>query len=121
MLHQLELFGRYTLNPMTSGVDGSAIWSCIIPHYDEFQADPAAFISELNAVIASDNCNFATFGAARLVWEMYSSRINDIPSAIPHIDAGIEFKVARGMIQMSDMTGYEVDRIVERRRQGENI
>lgn len=121
MLGELERFGRFSLDPFTSGVDGSKIWDCVIPNFDEYRADPEVFIRELEAVVAHDGGGFATFGAARLIWEMFSGDCLTIPAALPLIDAGIEFKAARGRTRMSDMTGYEQQRISDRRRQGEDI
>ncbi|GAA4256182.1 hypothetical protein GCM10022255_068020 [Dactylosporangium darangshiense] len=56
---------------------------------------------------------FATYGATRLVWEMYSDRALDMPAAWPLIDAGISFKSARGL-PMESLSGYELQRLGRR-------
>jgi len=121
MLAELERFGRYSLDSFSSGVDVSKFWEIMGPMVRDFNANPDVYISELDAVIANDKGGFATFGAARLMFEVFGSECLSVPAALPLIDAGIEFKAARGQTQMYHMTGYEQQRIFDRRQQGENI
>jgi hypothetical protein len=121
MLAELERFGRYSLDSSSSGVDVSKFWEIVGPMVLDLKANPDVFINELEAVIANDKGGFATFGAARLMFEVFGIDCLSVTAALPLIDAGIEFKAARGRTQMYYMTGYEQQRIADRRSQGENI
>ncbi len=55
-------------------------------------------------------------GAARLVWEMYSEDCLAIAAAVSLVDAGIEFKLSRGL-PPAMLTGYEMQRFLELREQ----
>ncbi|WP_344081290.1 hypothetical protein [Luedemannella helvata] len=96
MLRWLEKLGRYTFDVQHSGIDGSDMWDRIGPLYAYATDDRDAFLTELRAVVSADRDGFATFGAACLVWEMYGSEALDEPGALPLIDGGITFKLARG-------------------------
>ena len=114
----LELLGRYEFDPMTSGLDGGEIATrCVVPFLEDAQADPDGFLADLRALVAADRGGFATFGAARLVWELFSRKALRLPAAWPLIDAGIEFKRARGLPALS-LTGFEQQRMVDRDRAG---
>jgi hypothetical protein len=114
MLQRLELLGRFGLDPFTSGIDSGEIWSdCVAQFYEDAVADRDGFLADLHALVATDRGGFATFGAARLVWEFHGGEALRISAAWPFIDAGIEFKRARGLPTMS-FTGYEMQRLRER-------
>jgi hypothetical protein len=114
MKWRMEQFGRYEFDPQGSGINDIDIWSQYMgPFYEYATADPDGFLTELRAVVADDRGGFATFGAARLVWEMFSDRCLQIPGALPLVDAGIDFKIARGLDGLR-MTGYEQQRLHER-------
>src|SRR5205823_7955744 len=114
MLRRLELFGRYELDPQTSGIDAGEVWpTCMAPFVDDASADRDGFLTDLHTLVAGDHGGFATFGAARLVWELHSGAALTIPAAWPLIDAGIEFKRARGLPTAS-LTGYEMQRLTQR-------
>jgi hypothetical protein len=96
MPQRLELLGRYSLDPFTSGgIDASEIGDCVAPFLQDALADPDGFLTNLHTLIAADRGGFATFGAARLVWELYGDQALRTPAAWPLIDAGIDFKRAR--------------------------
>ncbi|HZN74174.1 MAG TPA: hypothetical protein VFC00_21100 [Micromonosporaceae bacterium] len=116
MLRWLEIFGRYSLDMQHSGIDGGDMWERLGPLHEYATSDRAGFLAELQAVVAGDQGGFATFGAARLVWEMYSGDSLHIPAALPLIDAGIEFKCSRGLPTMM-LTGYEMQRLAQIREQ----
>lgn len=113
-LQQLALFGRYELDPHGSGVDGNEVThTCIIPFVDMIQADEAeqeSFLRDLHALVAGDQGGFATYGAARLAWQLFSDKALQLPAALPLIDAGIAFKLARGVPPGMILTGYEMQR-----------
>jgi hypothetical protein len=113
MLQRLELFGRFEFDHFHSGIDSSDIYQdCVVPFLDASKEDQDGFLVDLRALVADDHGGFATFGAARLVWELYVDVLK-IPAALPLIDAAIEFKRARGLPSAS-LTGYEVDRLFQR-------
>jgi hypothetical protein len=115
MPRRLESFGRYEFDPRNSGIDGGrAARECLVPFARDAQADPDGFLAELREVVGSVRGGFVTFGAARLVWEMYGGRALEMPAALPLIDAGLDFKIARGLSDLR-FTGYEHERL-ERRR-----
>lgn len=115
MLRRMELFGRYELDPRASGLDSSEIWPvCVAPFVQAATDDRDGFLTDLHALVATDQGGFATFGVARLVWELIGREALSTPAAWPLIDAGIEFKRARGLPNMS-LTGYEVDRLAQGR------
>ncbi|UWP83189.1 hypothetical protein [Dactylosporangium fulvum] len=114
MLRRLDLFGRYEVDPRTCGIDGSEIWpTCVAPFYPYSQEDRDGFLGNLHAAVADDHGGFATYGAARLVWELLGGEALRTAAAWPLIDAGIEFKAARGL-STAHFTGYEMQRIHER-------
>jgi len=111
MLRRLELLGRYELDPRSSGIDAAEIHpTCVAPFLTDAQADRDGFLTDLHALVAGDQGGFATFGAARLVWEFWSGEAVRIPAALPLIDAGIDFKLARGL-STARLTGYEMQRL----------
>jgi len=114
MPNRLELLGRHGLDPFTSGIDSGEIWpDSIAPFLQDAHADPDGFLSDLHALVAADHGGFATFGASRLVWELYGGEALDNPAAWPLIDAGINFKRARGL-PTANLTGYEMQRLTQR-------
>jgi hypothetical protein len=114
MVQQLDRFGRFQFDWFTSGIDNSWIWTDFIqPLFDGAKADPRGFLTDLRAVVADDRGGFARFGAARLVWEIFSDEQMDNPDAQALIDAGIDFKLARGLT-LVHFTGYERDRLMQR-------
>ena len=117
MLRWLEIFGRHSLDPQHSGIDGSDLWSRLAPLHEYSSRDREGFLAELAAVVAGDQGGFATFGAARVVWEMFGGEALNIPAALPLIDAGIAFKRSRGLPDLM-LTGYESQRLAQRRQQG---
>jgi hypothetical protein len=121
MLARLDLFGRFEFDHQKSGIDSSDIYDeCVIPFLEDAKADPDGFMTDLYALIAQDTAGFPTYGAARLVWELLGSKGLRNPAAMPLIDAGIDFKLARGL-PTAMLTGYEMQRLVERRAQGERM
>jgi hypothetical protein len=117
MVRWLELFGRYSFDVQHSGIDGDDMWRRFGPLHEYATSDRDGFLAELHGVVAGDQGGFATFGAARLVWEMYSGDCLHIPAALSLIDAGIEFKLARGLPTFM-LTGYEMERFAQIREQG---
>jgi hypothetical protein len=111
----LEKFGRYAFDPHTAGIDGTDIWNRLGPLHEFATGDRDVFLSELRALVVDDRGGFATVGAAKLVWEMYSGEALNIPAAWPLIDAGIEFKRARGL-PTAMLTGYESQRLQQKSR-----
>lgn len=114
MLQWLEIFGRNKLDPH-SGIDGADLWSRVASLHEYASDDRDGFLSGLQAVVAGDRGGLATLGAAHLVWELYSGQALDIPAALPLIDAGIEFKLSRGL-PTAALTGYEMRRLHQIRR-----
>lgn len=113
----LEHFGRYAFDSHGSGIDGSDMWNYYIAPFADFaRADPDGFLAELRTLVADDQGGFATFGAARLTWEFYGGECLKMPAALPLIDAGIDFKLARGLPSLR-LTGYEQQRLHEREKQ----
>jgi hypothetical protein len=113
MRQRLELFGRYQLDPMRSGIRGDVFTTCVVPYVDYIKADEAeqeAFLRDLRTVVAADRGGFATYGAASLAWELFGDKVLRLPAALPLIDAGIEFKLARGLPPAQILTGYELRR-----------
>ena len=117
MLQRLETFGRYEFDARGSGIDGTRVWDdCVAPFTADARADPDGFLTDLRALIAHDRNGFVTFGAARLAWEIHSSECLNLPAALPLIDAGIDFILARGL-PTAHLTGFEMSRLVQRREQ----
>ncbi|GIF77863.1 hypothetical protein [Asanoa siamensis] len=112
----LERFGRHSFDVTRSGIDGGDMWDRIGSLHGWATSDRDGFLTALRAVVAGDQGGFATFGAARLVWEMYGCECLRIPGALPLIDAGIEFKRSRGL-PTAMMTGYEMQRVHEIQKQ----
>lgn len=112
MLRWLEIFGRYSFDRQRSGIDGSDMWSRLGPLHEYATNDREGFLTGLRAVVAEDRGGFATFGAACVVWELCGGDALRIPTALPLIDAGIEFKRSRGLPTMM-LTGYEMQRLAQ--------
>jgi hypothetical protein len=113
MRQRLELFGRYQLDPMGSGITSDVFTTCVVPFVDYIDAGEAEqedFLRDLHDVAAADRGGFATYGAASLTWELFGDRALRLPAAWPLIDAGIEFKLARGLPPAAVLTGYELQR-----------
>jgi hypothetical protein len=106
----LETFGRYSLDMFRSRIDSRDVGSHLPSLLDYARADREGFLAELTDFVAGDEGGFATFGAARVVWEMFGTECLSIPAALPLIDAGIEFKRARGL-PGGMFTGYEMRRM----------
>jgi hypothetical protein len=115
MRRWLERFGRYSFDVHHNGIDGSGMWDRVGALHELATSDREGFLAELTAIVADDRGGFATFGAARLVWEMYGSESLRIHAALPLIDAGIDFKCARGL-PTGMLTGYERQRLDEIRQ-----
>ncbi len=120
MPHWLEIFGRYSLDYHRSGIDNDGMWQRVGPLYEYSSSDPEGFLAELKAVVAGDQGGFATFGAARLVWELFGGDSLRTASALPLIDAGIQFIRARGVSGLM-LTGYEKQRLAQILEQEENL
>jgi hypothetical protein len=112
----LEKFGRSALDTQHSGIDDPELWRRLPPLYEYATSDRDGFLAELRGIVAKDRGGFATFGAAHLVWEMFSGDALRLPAALPLIDAGIEFKRSRGL-PTAMLTGYETQRLAELREQ----
>jgi len=110
MLRWLEVFGRYSFDVHHSGIDADDMWTRLGPLFEQANCDREGFLAELREVVAGDEGGFATFGAARVVWEVFGGDCLTIPAALPLIDAGIEFKLSRGLPGMR-FTGYEKERL----------
>jgi hypothetical protein len=65
-------------------------------------------------VVRGDQGGFATFGAASLTWELFGDKALRLPAALPLIDAGIQFKLARGLPPAMTLTGHELQRFSQR-------
>ncbi len=95
MLRRLEHFGRYEADPNGSGIDYNDIVQLVfVPFVHDAQADPHGFCVDLQAVVADDADGLATFGAARLVWELLVGDQRKIPPALTLVRAGIAYKRA---------------------------
>ncbi|WBB78753.1 hypothetical protein O7606_21440 [Micromonospora sp. WMMD882] len=114
MLRRLELLGRFTLDPQGSGIDVDDAISCIMPFWEDVRADRDGFLTDLRTLTAPEPEGFATLGAAHLVWELVGEEALRVPAAWPLIDGGIDFKLSRGLSTAS-LTGYEMQRLVQRR------
>lgn len=115
MLQRLEQFGRHQFSPY-SGVTSDVFTRCVVPFVDYVNADEAdqeAFLRDLRAVVAGDQGGFATYGAASLTWELFGEKSLRLPAALPLIDAGIAFKLARGLPPALILTGYELQRFTQ--------
>jgi hypothetical protein len=100
MLRRLERFGRYEANPQGSGIDYMELADQVLaPYVSPANADPQGFFADLQAVVANDRDGYATFGAARLVWELLTGDAKRTPPspAVALVKAGIEFKRAHGL------------------------
>jgi len=116
MRQRLEVFGRHQLDPIGSGVKTDVYTSCVVPFVDYIDASEAEqedFLRELRTVVAADQGGFATYGAARLAWELFGEAALRLPAALPLIDGGIEFKLARGIPPAMTLTGYELRRFTQ--------
>ena len=99
-LNILERLGRFEANPPGSGIDyDEIVQRLFVPYVQPANADPDSFFADLRAVVANDNDGYATFGAARLVWELLTGDTKNNPpeSALALVKAGIEFKRAHGL------------------------
>lgn len=114
MVPWLALLGRHALDPQGSDIDPDEIWPRVAALWPDATADRTGFLADLHALVAADRGGFATHGAARLAWELYGSEVLRLPAAWPLIDAGIDFKLARGL-STGHLTGYEMSRLVQRR------
>ena len=114
MLRRLEQFGRAEFDPQSGGIDTSLYGQWLVARYHESQADPEGFLADLGALVVGDQGGFATYGAARLVWECFGTQGMRMPAALPLIDGGIDFKLARNL-PGGRFTGYEYSRLSERR------
>ncbi|MET8195516.1 hypothetical protein ABZU22_17035 [Micromonospora sp. NPDC005222] len=110
MVRWLDLFGRYSFDVHGSGIDDSSMWERVGSLYRYATSDREGFLAALGDLVADDQGGFATFGAARLVWEMFSGDALTMPAALPLIDAGIAFQAARGL-PVALLTGYEQQRL----------
>src|SRR5437868_1024194 len=117
MLWWLEIFGRHSLDPQHSGGDGSDIWRRLAPLHEYSSSDREGLLAELTAIVAQDQGGFATFGAARVVWEMFGADALRIPAALPLIDGGIAFKRSRGLARLP-LTALESQRVAQLGEQG---
>jgi photosystem II stability/assembly factor-like uncharacterized protein len=113
MLEWLDTYGRHRLDRWTSGIDGGAIWGRLEPLLEELRRDPDGFLADLEELVAGARGSFVTLGAGGLAWEALN---HDDPFRFPAagrlIDAGIAFKVARGL--PSDVFAiYETERWLE--------
>jgi hypothetical protein len=110
MLEWLDTYGRYRLDQWNSGIDGGAVWARLAPLLEEARRDPEAFLTDLEDVVAGARSGFATLGAGGVAWEALN---HEDPFSFPAggrlIDAGIAFKVARGLPPEA-FAGYEVAR-----------
>jgi hypothetical protein len=96
----LERFGRFEANPQGSGVDyDEVVQRLFVPYVQQATADPYGFFADLQSVVANNGGGYATFGAARLVWELLSGNVRDNPPApaLALVKAGIEFKRTHGL------------------------
>jgi len=124
MQQRLERFGRYQLDPIGSGITSDVFTTCVVPFVDYVNAGEAEqedFLRELHAVVAADPGGFASYGAASLTWELFGENALRLPAALPLIDGGIEFKLARGLPPATILTGYELRRFthwLDQRRAG---
>ncbi|BCJ76142.1 hypothetical protein CS0771_56860 [Catellatospora sp. IY07-71] len=118
MIRRLELLGRFSLDSQSAGIDSGDVWStCVAPFMQELSAEPTAFLTDLRALIRDDQGGWATLGAAHLVWEVRGGDAVHLPAALPFLDGGIDFKLSRGLPTAS-LTGYEMQRLVQRRAAG---
>jgi hypothetical protein len=117
MIQRLETFGRFEFDARTSGIDSGNIFNdCVAPFFDAALQDPASFCTGLRTVINNDQGGFATFGAARLVWEILGEAALSTPAARPLIEAGLDFKLSRGLSTWH-LTGHENQLLHQRREQ----
>ena len=115
MLERLEFLGRVRLDSMSHGMDSSHLWEySLSPFTEDLRANRDEFLADLLALVANDQGGFATFGAAHIAWEMYGGDCLNIPAALPLIDAGIDFKLARGLSPSVHFSGGEKDRLAQR-------
>jgi hypothetical protein len=92
----LDTFGRFELDPVSSGIDPMSVGAYFGELSTYAAADPDAFLAELEAAVAGDDGGFAVFGAASLVWRTVHDA-PDRPAARPLLEAGLDFKLARGL------------------------
>ncbi|GAA1655645.1 hypothetical protein GCM10009679_71120 [Saccharothrix algeriensis] len=114
MLQRLEMLGRFTLGRQESRIDSGEVWRrCLAPFLDEARADPDGFFGELGELLRGDAGGFAALGAGQLAWEALSDESLTNPAVAPFVDAGIDFKLARGLTRY-DLAPYEVGRLSRR-------
>lgn len=113
MLRRMETFGRYEWEPHSSDLGAGEVRSSVAPFRTDARTDPDGFLADLRTAVAGDLNGFATFGAASLVWELYGAEAVRTPAAWPLIDAGIDFKLVRGL--PCGLTGHEWQRQNARR------
>lgn len=100
ILSVLERFGRFEANPQGSGVDyDEIVQRLFVPYVHVANADPHGLFADLQAVVANDGGGYATFGAARLVWELLTGEVRNNPPApaLALVKAGVEFKRRHGL------------------------
>jgi hypothetical protein len=100
ILPVLERFGRLEANPQGSGVNyDEVVQRLFVPYVQQANTDPHGFFADLRAVVANEGGGYATFGAARLVWELLTGEVRDNPPApaLALVKAGIEFKRTHGL------------------------
>ncbi|WBC09362.1 hypothetical protein [Micromonospora sp. WMMA1947] len=108
LLGVLERFGRFESGPQGSEADyDEFVRRLFVPYVEQANNDPHDFFSDLQAVVADDAGGYATFGAARLVWELLTGEVKYKPPApaLALVRAGIEFKRAHGLA----LTFWEMD------------
>jgi hypothetical protein len=110
MSRWLDQFGRYSADPSHRGREELKEEEMLPYCYERATADPDRFLAELEALVANDEGGFATYGAARLAFEMFGgSEMLTMPAALPLLDAGIDFQLARGKAPAM-LRGYEFER-----------
>ncbi|MFY1637203.1 hypothetical protein ACN27F_28685 [Solwaraspora sp. WMMB335] len=110
----LDRFGRFSLDPQGCGLDVSEMARGLWTLRDYATSDPDGFLAELSVLARPDRGGFATYGAAFLAWEMYLREALRMPAALPLIDAGIRFKLSRGL-PTAMLTGFEKERLEQLR------
>ena len=55
------------------------IGSVLAPFVQDANSDPHGFFTDLQSVVAGDSGGLATFGAARLVWELLYPEVRNNP------------------------------------------
>ncbi|MEV6350827.1 hypothetical protein [Actinoplanes sp. NPDC051851] len=105
MLDQLEMLGRYRLDRHHCGLSPLEVLEPFLsPYMQDITVDRDGLLGELAALVAGDEGGFATHGAACLTWDLLDGEIEDVPAAWPLIDAGIAFKLDRGLGEVESLT-----------------